>query len=678
MKRSTKLALSLVLVAGMVVPALAQDNFPDVPANHWAYEALAKMKAEGLLVGYPDGLYRGPRPASRYELAVAMHAVYTNLKNLIDGMQTQLDALKGINPQDIQNLKDQVANLQSQIDAMKGWGDDIAALKKATAEFDTELKALGVDVEAMKKDLGDLADRVTRLEKRKPAVDISGDVDFWAGTTNSDNYHLGLGQDGHVQGSSGGSPIGLFHDLAVLHEGAFTFSGTNETGPKWKGTIVVGNMLGGQAFGNQAQLGTGGGFGAGGYGTYAYNQGPEDVYVQDLSVKFDTSIIGLGFNAEVGRVAYKLDPYVLQRVDTTPYFTNERWDDGKYRLDGAILGFNLGPVKLHVFGGDTANLDSVQGVDINSLSIANNRVAGGPSEGLYGTSGLYITPQSMNLGLVDRTLGADASFGLGPNGHINLSYLLLEQEEQNPIGDNNLVGDGLANRDNLFGGNAAFGFGRLKVEGGYHIADLTSNDTAANSHDNAAWNAKLHYEANRLDLWGGYREVDQHYYAPGDWGRLGILVNPANIAGWQAGGHLDLSSAIRLSATGEWDKGNKNENNAPANSFYDSPFDTNTTITSYMARLDIRLNPNLSVYGSWEDTKFSSLDPTYFGSGYGPSGNPQYDWTTVGIGYGLSSNAKFNLSYQFSNVGNEVFLPYGTPGGRYTGGILTSQLTVKF
>ena len=75
MKRSTKLALSLVLAVGMTAPAFAQDQFPDVPANHWAYEALARMKRDGLLVGYPDGLFRGGRPASRYELAVAMHAV---------------------------------------------------------------------------------------------------------------------------------------------------------------------------------------------------------------------------------------------------------------------------------------------------------------------------------------------------------------------------------------------------------------------------------------------------------------------------------------------------------------------------------------------------------------------------------------------------------------------------
>jgi hypothetical protein len=145
MTRSTKLALSLVLAVGAAVPAMAQDNFPDVPANHWAFDALVKLKADGILVGYPDGLFRGSRPASRYELAVALNAAYSHLKSLIDGTQAQLDALKAANAQDIQNLKDQVAHLQDEINAMKGWGDDIAALKKLSEEFSKELKSLGVD-----------------------------------------------------------------------------------------------------------------------------------------------------------------------------------------------------------------------------------------------------------------------------------------------------------------------------------------------------------------------------------------------------------------------------------------------------------------------------------------------------------------------------------------------------
>src|ERR1041384_6808548 len=91
MNRTLKYALSAALSALLVIPALAQDNFPDVPESHWAYKDLLKMKQKGLLVGYPDGLFRGGRPASRYELAVACHAVWANLKSITDGLKGQID-----------------------------------------------------------------------------------------------------------------------------------------------------------------------------------------------------------------------------------------------------------------------------------------------------------------------------------------------------------------------------------------------------------------------------------------------------------------------------------------------------------------------------------------------------------------------------------------------------------
>ena len=65
MNRTLKVALGAIVTAGFFGSAFAQNNFPDVPENHWAYEALAKLKTDGLLVGYPDGLFRGNRPASR-------------------------------------------------------------------------------------------------------------------------------------------------------------------------------------------------------------------------------------------------------------------------------------------------------------------------------------------------------------------------------------------------------------------------------------------------------------------------------------------------------------------------------------------------------------------------------------------------------------------------------------
>jgi hypothetical protein len=162
----------------VVLPAFAQDNFPDVPDNHWAYEALARMKAEGLLVGYPDGLFRGPRPATRYELAVAVHATYSHLKSLIDGLQSQLDAIKNAptnNQADIDALKAAVAALQNDVAQIRS--QDIADLRRMAETFEKELAALGVDVQQMKRDLGELADRVTNLENRLP-VDISGDLNL--------------------------------------------------------------------------------------------------------------------------------------------------------------------------------------------------------------------------------------------------------------------------------------------------------------------------------------------------------------------------------------------------------------------------------------------------------------------------------------------------------------------
>lgn len=696
MKRSSKLALTLVLAAGAIAPAMAQDNFPNVPANHWAYDALARMKADGILVGYPDGMYHGTRPASRYELAVAINAVYTHLKGTMDGMQSQLDLLKNINPQDIQNLKDQVAHLQDEINAMKGWGDDIAALKKAAEEFSKELHDIGVDVDAMKKDLGDLQSRVTALEKKKPAVDISGDVNFFMVSTNADrNNHYGLDQDGKFEGitkdvsGAGVAHLGLFHDLTFLHEGAFTVAGTNEHGPKWSGTFVAGNMKDAQGFSTQSTFAPSIAPGT----NYAWGQGDEAFYIQDLSVKTDVKVIGLALDAEAGRVAYKLSPYMLQRPNFQSYFMNERWNDGKYRFDGAILGFNFGPAKVHVWGGNTSNLVDNNGVELNPLSIANNRTANGQGEdgnGFGGTKGTggALSSGSTQLAMMDKAAGVDVNFALGHNGHVNLGYLVLEQEgtlpapgtEPNDLLGTNDGGKQGANRDNILGGDANFGFGRFKLSGGYHRSYLTANTDAVSSHDNQAWDVMAKYTANKFNIWGGYRRIEENYYAPGDWGRLGILQNPANIKGWQAGGYIDVSKVIRLTAEGEWDEAVDNGDSAHVASGFASPFGRDFTgadgnqhtshIRQYMARVDFRVNNNLSLYGSINDSRFSNL--------VGGGGNPAttFDWTTIGLGYGLSANAKFNLSYQFSNVGN--FAVGTVPDDRFVGGILTSQLTIKF
>ncbi len=51
----------------------SDDLFPDVPANHWAYEYVTKLKQAGILTGYPDGNFAGDRMMTRYEFAAIVY-----------------------------------------------------------------------------------------------------------------------------------------------------------------------------------------------------------------------------------------------------------------------------------------------------------------------------------------------------------------------------------------------------------------------------------------------------------------------------------------------------------------------------------------------------------------------------------------------------------------------------
>ena len=52
--------------------------FPDVPANHWAYEYIAKLAGNGYIEGYPDGNFGGDRLMTRYEFAAMLYRAIEN------------------------------------------------------------------------------------------------------------------------------------------------------------------------------------------------------------------------------------------------------------------------------------------------------------------------------------------------------------------------------------------------------------------------------------------------------------------------------------------------------------------------------------------------------------------------------------------------------------------------
>ena len=48
-------------------------EFPDVPQNHWAYQYISQLAGNGILVGYPDGTFKGDAKMTRYEFATMLY-----------------------------------------------------------------------------------------------------------------------------------------------------------------------------------------------------------------------------------------------------------------------------------------------------------------------------------------------------------------------------------------------------------------------------------------------------------------------------------------------------------------------------------------------------------------------------------------------------------------------------
>jgi hypothetical protein len=64
---------------------MAQGAFSDVPSDHWAYDAVQELAQSGIIIGYPDGTFKGHRQMTRYEFAMAISRVME--KGVVEGKQ---------------------------------------------------------------------------------------------------------------------------------------------------------------------------------------------------------------------------------------------------------------------------------------------------------------------------------------------------------------------------------------------------------------------------------------------------------------------------------------------------------------------------------------------------------------------------------------------------------------
>ncbi len=176
MKKAVILLAGLLTVLSM---SFASAQFSDVPAGHWAKEAVEAIAAEGIILGFPDGTYRGNENLTRYQAAMI---IYRLLQKLEPGQMASMDeetitALRNA----VQELAAELASLGVRVSALEdnaATKGDVARLEKMIAELQGAAPAATGDGAAIK----DLADRVEAAAIAADTAlaqvqDLSGKVD---------------------------------------------------------------------------------------------------------------------------------------------------------------------------------------------------------------------------------------------------------------------------------------------------------------------------------------------------------------------------------------------------------------------------------------------------------------------------------------------------------------------
>ena len=121
MKKTLVSALTTALVVGAASTTFAAANpFSDVPADHWAYDAVSQLAADGVIEGYGDTTFKGNRNITRYEMAQMVAKAMA--KNTSGADKALIDKLAAEFAEELNNLGVRVANLERNADMVKWTG----------------------------------------------------------------------------------------------------------------------------------------------------------------------------------------------------------------------------------------------------------------------------------------------------------------------------------------------------------------------------------------------------------------------------------------------------------------------------------------------------------------------------------------------------------------------------
>ncbi|MFC6802610.1 S-layer homology domain-containing protein [Deinococcus caeni] len=136
---ASTLALSLGAASAQTATttaAPAQVTLSDVPAGHWAKDAVDRIVQCGLIQGYPDGTYRGNQNLTRYEAALIFYRA----------LQTGALSNCGLSQQDMTAVANGMQEVSTELAAI---ASRVTDLEKLTADQQARIDALEAKIEGM-------------------------------------------------------------------------------------------------------------------------------------------------------------------------------------------------------------------------------------------------------------------------------------------------------------------------------------------------------------------------------------------------------------------------------------------------------------------------------------------------------------------------------------------------
>lgn len=626
--------LSASVFLAWMLPAMAQvapSEFSDVPTDHWAYEAVESLRAKNILVGYPDGYFRGKRMLSRYEFAVA-------LKRALESLQLVPGPKGDPGPQGPKGDKgDKGEKGEPGPAGPPGVApEELAALKKLADEFKAELANLGVNINALNAKLDKLAKDVADLKAKVDAMPvISGNV--FAGIRADRSKTPFADADGRSNNPD------LVNSAVVVH--ALEVGVAAKAGE----TTINGSVV----FDNYKNYLYGSFAGIGGLNTNPVG----DVWINQLTIKAPWPGFGQNGVFTLGRLPVQVSPLTLWKPDVDRYFDNPIVDDGMYRMDGLTLSTGLGSLGMNVFAG---SFKTVTGSGAGT-GLYNSPLAGtnGVVTGAAGKPVGIAQPGTITL---DQVAGVALSLPVKVGEGSQVRAVALVGTGDNPVAPVGYTNVAVVSTDVKLNinDNVAMDVAWAKSLTG------TSRDIGSVVHrDSNAILGNIDYKTGSLGLAAGYKYIDPLFYAPGFWGRVGNWLNPTNIQGPSLG--LKYSFTPSFGMTAGYDYLTKARDRSSAGGL-----GKDDKIHRVVVGMRWALSDTFETTVDWEGVYWRLKA----GAGYV---NPVEHYITLGTGYALNDTTKIKLGYQLGSFNGKGFMTGGGGSGNtFNYGVFTTQVSVKF